>query len=199
MVTPIIRTLTSHNQTHKKNSLSLCVRLPTSNIWKIIMGNLLDNFPEIDAIINYIIFWWVCWSHFTFSDKDSTFLGPLLKKTRELGVTRFINKAYCILYKRLLGTSGAIQVYRNFNFMFQWGQGSSGTSLICPHDLSLSIIHYSKPLISTSSQLLRILHLLCRQLKWYRESIYTLNVLSPMILDGRPRLMRKLKVLLVNT
>jgi hypothetical protein len=36
-------------------------------------------------------------------------LGPLLKKKRELGGTRFINKA-CILYKRLLGTSGVIQV-----------------------------------------------------------------------------------------
>jgi hypothetical protein len=50
-------------------------------------------------------FLWVCWSHFTFSDRDSTFFGPLLKKKRELPGTRFINKA-CIIYKRLLGTSG---------------------------------------------------------------------------------------------
>jgi hypothetical protein len=33
----------------------------------------------------------------------------------------------------------------NFNFTFQQGQGSLGTSIICPQDLSLSIIHYSKP------------------------------------------------------
>jgi hypothetical protein len=33
----------------------------------------------------------------------------------------------------------------NSNFTFKRGQGSSGTSIICPHDLSLSIIHYSKP------------------------------------------------------
>ncbi len=37
------------------------------------------------------------------------FFGPQLKKKRELGGTRFINKA-CILYKRLLGTSGVIEV-----------------------------------------------------------------------------------------
>ncbi len=48
-------------------------------------------------------------SHFTFSDRDSTFLGPLLKKKPKLGGTRFINKA-CILYKCLLGTSGVIHV-----------------------------------------------------------------------------------------
>jgi hypothetical protein len=37
---------------------------------------------------------------------------------------------------------------------FQQGQGSLGTSIICPYNLSLSIINYSKPFISTSSQLL---------------------------------------------
>jgi hypothetical protein len=41
--------------------------------------------------------------------EKTPFLGPLLKKKRELGGTRFINKA-CILYKRLLGTSGMVQV-----------------------------------------------------------------------------------------
>ncbi len=33
--------------------------------------------------------------------------------------------------------------YINFKFMFQRGQGSLETSIICPQDLSLSIIHYS--------------------------------------------------------
>jgi hypothetical protein len=32
----------------------------------------------------------------------------------------------------------------NFNFTFQQGQGSLGTSIICPHNQSMSIIHYSK-------------------------------------------------------
>jgi hypothetical protein len=58
-VTPIIQThniLTPHNRTHKNplkplKVLLWWVRLPASNIWKIIMGNLLDNFPEIDAIM----------------------------------------------------------------------------------------------------------------------------------------------------
>jgi hypothetical protein len=40
---------------------------------------------------------------------ESAFLGPLLKKNQELGGPRFINKA-CSLCKRLLGTSGVMQV-----------------------------------------------------------------------------------------
>jgi hypothetical protein len=39
------------------------------------------------------------------SERESAFLGPLLKKKQELGGPRFINKA-CSLCKRLLGTSG---------------------------------------------------------------------------------------------
>jgi hypothetical protein len=43
-------------------------------------------------------------------EKERFFFGPLLKKKQELGGTsRFINKA-CILYKRLLGTPGVLQV-----------------------------------------------------------------------------------------
>ncbi len=38
------------------------------------MGTLLDDFLEIDAMIGDFIFLWVCWSHFTFSDRYSTFL-----------------------------------------------------------------------------------------------------------------------------
>jgi hypothetical protein len=45
----------------------------------------------------------------TSSERESAFLGPLLKKNRELGGPRFINEA-CILYTRLLGTSGVMQV-----------------------------------------------------------------------------------------
>jgi hypothetical protein len=56
------------------------------------MGTLLDEFFEIDAIIGDIIFYGFA-DHFTFSDRDSTFLGSLLKKKRELCGTRFINKA----------------------------------------------------------------------------------------------------------
>jgi hypothetical protein len=55
-VAPIIQThniLTSHNRTPKnhlepiKNALLLWVRLSGSNIWKIIMGTLLDNFLRL--------------------------------------------------------------------------------------------------------------------------------------------------------
>jgi hypothetical protein len=38
----------------------------------------------------------------------------------------------------------------NFNFTFQLGQGTSGTSIICPHNQSLSTIRNSKPYSSTS-------------------------------------------------
>jgi hypothetical protein len=41
--------------------------------------------------------------------EKTPFLEQLLKKKRELGGTRLINKA-CILNKRLLGTSGVLQV-----------------------------------------------------------------------------------------
>jgi hypothetical protein len=36
-------------------------------------------------------------------------------------------------------------IYSKFNITFQRGEGSLGTSSICPHDLYLSIIHDSKP------------------------------------------------------
>jgi hypothetical protein len=39
-----------------KNALFLWVHLPASNISKIVMGTLLDNLFEIDAIIGDIIF-----------------------------------------------------------------------------------------------------------------------------------------------
>jgi hypothetical protein len=73
------------------------------------MRTLLDDFLEIHAIIGGIIFLWVCWSHFTSSERESAFLGPLLKKKQELGGPRFINNA-CSLRKRLLGASGVMQV-----------------------------------------------------------------------------------------
>jgi hypothetical protein len=37
----------------------------------------------------------------------------------------------------------SVATYSNFNFKFHQGQGSLGTTTICPHDLSLSNIHYS--------------------------------------------------------
>jgi hypothetical protein len=46
---------------------------------------------------------------FTSSERESAFLEPLLKKKQELGGPRFIDKA-CSLCKRLLGTSGVMQV-----------------------------------------------------------------------------------------
>ncbi len=78
----------------------------------------------------------------------------------------------------------------------------------CPHDLSLSIMHYSKPWISTSLQLVRVLRLLRRQFGWNRQVHHTLNLLSlncclwtccPAILEGCPHLMLKLKSLYVFT
>jgi hypothetical protein len=78
-----------------------------------------------DSIIRDIIFLWVCWSHFTSSERERVLLGPLLKKKWELGGTRFINKA-CILHKNLLGTSGVMQVQSKlrrskFSQMEEWG------------------------------------------------------------------------------
>jgi hypothetical protein len=92
-VTPIIRThniLTSHKWTHKtplepiKNALLFWVHLQASNIWKIIMGTLLDNLPEIDAIIGDIIFLWVCWSHVLYIQwqRQHLFWGHCWRKTR---------------------------------------------------------------------------------------------------------------------
>jgi hypothetical protein len=65
---------------------------------------------QIDGIIRGIIF-------YGFADhilhpvraRESSFLGPLLKKKQELGGPMFINRA-CSLYKRLLGTSGVMHV-----------------------------------------------------------------------------------------
>jgi hypothetical protein len=85
-----------------KISLSLMGEFPSKKHWHNCYGTLLDNFLEIDAMIGDISFLWVCWSHFISSEREKAFLGPLLKKKRELGGTMFINKA-CILYKRLLG------------------------------------------------------------------------------------------------
>ncbi len=61
-----------------------------------------DDLLDVDAIIDHIIFLWVCccWSHFTYTERKRAFFGPLLKEKQELGGTGFINKA-CILYKRL--------------------------------------------------------------------------------------------------
>jgi hypothetical protein len=76
------------------------------------MGTFLDDFLEIDAIIGVIIFFMglqITFCHFTSSERESAFLEPLLKKKQELGGPRFINKV-CSLCKRLLGTSGMMQV-----------------------------------------------------------------------------------------
>ncbi len=83
---------------------------PSKEHWQNCYGTLLDSFLKIDAIIGDIIILWVCRSHFTSSERESALLGPLLKKKQELGGTRFIHKA-CILYKRLLGTSGVLRVH----------------------------------------------------------------------------------------
>jgi hypothetical protein len=94
------------------------------NIGRIVMG-LLDNSLEVDAIIGDIVFFfWDCWSHFKFSERESACLWPLLMKKRELGGTRLMNKA-CILHKRLLGTSGVMSVQSKlrcskFNQMEEW-------------------------------------------------------------------------------
>ncbi len=95
---------------------------PARNIGKIVMG-LVDTVLEIDAMIEDIIFLWVCWSHFKSGERESAFLGPLLKK-RELGGSWFINEA-CIPYKRLLGTSGVMQFqskprHSKFRRMEEW-------------------------------------------------------------------------------
>jgi hypothetical protein len=91
-VTPIIRThniLTSHNRTHKnplepiKNALLLWVCLPASNIWKIIVGTLLDDFLEIDAIIGGVFFLWVRWFTFYIQwERKHLFVATVEEKTR---------------------------------------------------------------------------------------------------------------------
>jgi hypothetical protein len=68
------------------------------------MGTLLDNFPEIDAIIGYIIFYGFA-DHILHSVTETAPFGATVEEKRELGGTRFIYKA-CILHKRLLGMSG---------------------------------------------------------------------------------------------
>ncbi len=69
----------------------------------------MDNFLEINAIIGDVIFYGFA-DHILHPVREKAlFWRPLLKKKRELGGTRFINKA-CILYKRLLGMSGVLQV-----------------------------------------------------------------------------------------
>ncbi len=65
--------------------------------------------------------------------------------------------------------------------------------LVVRYILSLSLVHKSKPQVSTSSQLLRVLHLLSRQYGWNRRGQHMLHFLSPMILDGRSRRMLKFK------
>jgi hypothetical protein len=72
------------------------------------MGTSLDNFPEIDAIIVDIIFYGFADHIYIQSQRHHLFLVTAEEK-QDLGGTRFINKA-CILYKRLLGTSGVLQV-----------------------------------------------------------------------------------------
>jgi hypothetical protein len=74
------------------------------------MGTLLDDFLEFDAIIGGSIFYGFA-DHILHPVREKAiFLGPQLKKKRELGGPRFINNKACILHKRLLGTSGVMQV-----------------------------------------------------------------------------------------
>ncbi len=109
-VTPIIRThniLTSHNQAHKN---------PLQPIKKLNYYGFVSQ-----QVTSKKLSWELCWIIFLrlirhqffmsllITFHIQSFLGPLLKKKRELDGTRFINKA-CILYKRLLGTSGVLQV-----------------------------------------------------------------------------------------
>ncbi len=71
-VTPIIQThniLSSHNRTHKhplkpiKNALLLWVRLPASNIWKIIMGTCWMIFLRLEAsfFVGLLITFYIQW------------------------------------------------------------------------------------------------------------------------------------------
>jgi hypothetical protein len=85
-------------------------------------------------------------------------------------------------------------------FMFQQGQESLGTSIVCPHDLSLSIIHNSKPYKHQLHRKLyasSMLHFLLHQFGWNSLVHHKLNLLSPVTLvDGRPRMMLNLTSLL---
>jgi hypothetical protein len=92
----------------KKNSLNIIREFPSKEHLQNRYGTLLDNFLEIDAIIGDMLFYGFA-DHILHLVRESTFSGPLLKKKRELGGTRFINEA-CTPYKRVLGTSGVMQV-----------------------------------------------------------------------------------------
>ncbi len=100
-----------------KNALFLWVHLPASNISKIVMGTLLDNLFEIDAIIGDIIFFTGLLIAFYIQWQIQHLFGATVEeKTRawwhqvhKQGFTNFY-KLYKLLYKFLLGTSGVIQV-----------------------------------------------------------------------------------------
>ncbi len=77
--------------------------------WQNSHRSLLDNYHQIDAVIGDIVFYGFA-DHVLHPVRDKTpFWSHCCSKTRELGGPRFINKA-CILYKRLLGTCGVMQV-----------------------------------------------------------------------------------------
>jgi hypothetical protein len=68
----------------------------------------LDFFFQIDAIIGDIIFYGFA-DNILHPVREKAAFGATVEEKQGLGVTRFINQA-CILYKRLLGTSGVLQV-----------------------------------------------------------------------------------------
>ncbi len=95
-VTPITRAqniLTSHHPKSKpiktpsnpaKNSFNFMGEFPSKEHWQDCYETLLDNLLQINWCHNWRHhFVWVCWSHFTSSERESAFLGPLLKKNKK--------------------------------------------------------------------------------------------------------------------
>jgi hypothetical protein len=80
---------------------------PSKEHWQNCYGTLLDNLLDIDAMIGDIIFFLGLLITFYIQRERKRFFGATVEEKRELGGTRFINNA-CILYKRLLGTSGVM-------------------------------------------------------------------------------------------
>ncbi len=112
------------NRTQEKNSLNIMGEFPSKKHWQNCYRTLLDDYLEIDTIIGDVIFYGFA-DHILHPVREkNAFLGSLWKIKRELGGTRFINKA-CMLYKRLLGTFGVMQVQSKlrrskFSQMEEW-------------------------------------------------------------------------------
>ncbi len=90
---------------------------------KIVLGTLLDDFLEIDAIIWGIVFYGFA-DHILHPVREKAFLSHWWRKKQELGGHRFIKKA-CSLCKCLLGTFGMMKVMSKlrgskFSQMEEW-------------------------------------------------------------------------------